>query len=141
MRKYVIAMSDAADDERRGFSKDGGNAILTSSFIVGIIDTGVFVDGTVESTSDIYEMLECLFCAGEELVGKVYPSCVNKSGVFSLLCLAHAEHIMRSMVARGDKSVGADMIVLYDGLRRLLDETDIEGYVDRCISEIDEDGE
>lgn len=141
MRKYVIAMGDATDDEKRGFSKDGDNAILTSSFIIGIIDTGVFVDGTVESTSDIYEMLECLFCAGEELVGKIYPSMVDKSGVFSLLCLAHAEHIMRSMVARGNKSVGADMIVLYDGLRRLLDETDIEGYIDRCISEVDEDGE
>lgn len=129
MRKYVIATSDKDD------------VILTSDFIIGVVDNGVFIDGSVESPSDILEMIECLFCSGEELVGKVYPSCVDKSGIFSLMCLAHAEHTMRSMVARGDKSVGADMVVLYDGLRKLLDETDISSYVDRCISEIDEDGE
>ena len=140
MRKYVIAKGDAADDEKREFSKDGDDTILTSDFIVGVVDTGVFIDATVEAPSDLLEMVECLFCAGEELIGKIHPS-VDKSGVFSLLCLAHAEHVMRSMVARGGGSVGADMIVLYDGLRRLLDATDIDGYVSRCVSETDEGGE
>ena len=140
MRKYVIAKGDAADGEERGFSKDGDDTILTSDFIVGVVDTGVFVDATMESPSDALEMIECLFCAGEELIGRIHSN-VDKSGVFSLLCLAHAEHVMRSVIARGDESVGADMIILYDGLRRLLDETDIEGYVDRCVSETDEDGE
>lgn len=129
MRNYEIATSE----------KDA--VILTSDFIIAVVDNGVFIDGSIESSSDVYEMIECLFCAGEELVGKIYDSRIDKSGVFSLLCLAHAEHILRSMVARGDKSVGADMIVLYDRLRKLLDETDIEGYIDRCISETDGDGE
>lgn len=140
MRKYVIAKGDAADGEKRGFSKDGDDTILTSDFIVGVVDTGVFIDATVESSVDLFKMIECLFCAGEEIVGKMHPS-IDQSGVFSLLCLAHAEHVMRSVVTRGGESVGADMIVLYDGLRRLLDETDIDGYVDRCINGIEEDGE
>ena len=141
MRKYVIAKGDAADDEEeRGFSKDGDDTILTSDFIVGVVDTGVFIDATVEAPSDLLEMVECLFCAGEELISKIHPS-VDKSGIFSLLCLAHAEHVMRSVVARGGGSVGADMIVLYDGLRRLLDATDIDGYVSRCVSETDDGGE
>lgn len=139
MRKYVIAKGDAADDDERGFSKDGDNMILTSDFIVGVVDTGVFIDAVVESSSDVFEMVECLFCAGEEVVGRIHSG-VDKAGVFSLLCLAHAENVMRSVIARGGESVGADMIVLYDGLRRLLDETDIEGYVDRCVNEIGEDG-
>lgn len=129
MRKYVIATSD----------KDA--VTLTSDFIIGVVDNGVFIDGSVESPLDMHEMIECLFCAGEELVGKVYDSRIDKSGVFSLLCLAHAEHTMRSMVALGDRSVDADMVALYVGLRKLLDETDIEGYIDRCIGETDEDGE
>lgn len=141
MRKYVIATSNAADDEEVGFSRDGDTVTMTSDFIIGIIDNGVFIDGSVKSPSDILEMIECLFCSGEELVGTIYSSCVDKSGVFSLLCLAHAEHVMRSVVARGGESVGADMIVLYDGLRKLLDETDIDGYVSRCVNENDEDGE
>lgn len=129
MRKYVIATGD----------KDA--VTLSSDFIIGVVDNGVFIDGSIESSSDVYEMIECLFCAGEELVGKIYDSRIDKSEIFSLLCLAHAEHTLRSMVAREDRSAGADMIVLYDRLRKLLDETDIEGYVDRCINETDEDGE
>ena len=140
MRKYVIAKSDALEDEVRGFSKDGDNTILTSDFIVGVVDTGVFIDATIESPSNVFAMIECLFCAGEEIIGRIHSS-VDKSGIFSLLCLAHAEHVMRSVVARGSESVGADMIVLYDGLRKLLDDTDIDGYVDRCVSETDEGGE
>lgn len=140
MRKYVITRSDASGDEERGFSKDGDSIVLTSDFIVGVMDTGAFIDATVESPSDVLEMIECMFCAGEEIVGRIHSS-VDKSGIFSLLCLAHAEHVMRSVIARGAESVGADMIVLYDGLRKLLDDTDIEGYVDRCVSETNEEGE
>lgn len=140
MRKYVITKGDAADGDERGFSNDGDSTILTSDFIVATVDTGVFIDATMESPSDLLAMVECLFCAGEEIVGRAHPS-VDKSGIFSFLCLAHAEHVMRSLVARGDKSVGADMIVLYDGLRKLLNETDIDGYVSRCVNKTDDGGE
>ena len=69
MRKYVITKSDAVDDEERGFSEDGDSTILTSDFIVGVVDTGVFIDVTVESPSALLAIVECLFCAGEEIVG------------------------------------------------------------------------
>ena len=140
MREYAIRKWDAKEGAERGFEKVGSVDLLRSDFLIACVDTGVLVDAIMESTSDVLEMVECLFYAGEEIVGKVHPS-VDKSGIFSLLCLAHAEHVMRSVVARGRESVGADMIVLYDELRKLLDETDIDGYMSRCVNGTDEDGE
>lgn len=140
MRKYVITKSDAVDDEERGFSEDGDSTILTSDFIVGVVDTGVFIDVTVESPSDLLEIVECLFCAGEEIVGKIHPD-IDSSGLFSMLCLAYAERIMRSMIAREGESAGTEIIVLYDRLRRLLNETDFESCVDRCVNGVDGEDE
>lgn len=140
MRKYAITKGDAADDEERGFSEDGDSTILTSDFIIGIVDTGVFIDATMESPYDLFEMIECLFAAGEEVIGRINPS-IDKPGIFSLLCLAHAERVMRSLVIRRIESVDDDMIALYHRLKRLLEETDVDSYMDRCINEISEEGE
>lgn len=138
MKKYRVSVCDAAADEDVSFERDGDDAIMTSDFIVACVDSGVFIDAVVESPCDIMMMVNCLFCAGEEVVGKVHPD-IDKEGVYAIMCLAHSQSVMRHAIANGGDSVGADMILLYDRLRKLLDETDIEGYIDRCINGVEED--
>lgn len=137
MRKYRVSVEDAADDEDISFERDGEDAVMTSDFIVATVDSGVFIDAVVESPADLMIMVNCLFCAGEEIVGKAHPD-IDNEGVYALICLAHSESVMRRAIARGGDSVGADMILLYDGLRKLLDGTNVEGYIDRCINGTEE---
>lgn len=138
MRKYRVSVGDAGADEDSSFERDGDDAVMVSDFIVAVVDSGAFIDATIGSPVDLLLMVNCLFQAGEELLGRAHPD-VDKEGAYALMCLAHAESVMRRVVARGSDSVGADMILLYDGLRKLLDETDIEGYIARCVNGTEEE--
>lgn len=133
MREYAIRKSEAKEGAGRGFEKVGDLDVMRSDFLVACVDSGVYVD-IAEPDPDVYtEAIYGTFEIGLELVFRLIENRGDAYGLYALMCLAHAQALLRSVLSSGDDSVSGDMILMAERLSALLDGCDIEHYVRRCM--------
>ena len=141
MREYAIRKGDAKEGAERGFEKVGDMDLLRSDFLIACIDSGIYVDIATQDRDYYTAAIYGAFEVGLEIVTRLIESRGDACGLYALICLVHADSLLRSVLSDGGDSVSGDMILMAEKLSMLLDDCDIDSYIDRCINGIDEDGE
>lgn len=133
MREYVIRKSEAKEGAKRGFEKVGDLDVMRSDFLVACVDSGIYTD-IAEPDPDVYtEAIYGTFEIGLELVLRLIEKRGDAHGLYALMCLVHAQTLLRSVLSSGDDSVSGDMILMAEKLDTLLSDCDIEYYIRRCV--------
>lgn len=133
MREYAIRKSEAKEGAKRGFEKVGDLDVMRSDFLVACVDSGIYTD-IAEPDPDTYtEAIYGTFEIGLELVLRLIEKRGDACGLYALMCLVHAQTLLRQVMSSGNDSVSGDMILMAEKLDTLLSDCDIEYYVRRCV--------